>query len=145
VIVLNGRFAGKKAVVVKAFDDGSKDRKFGHALIAGIERYPRKTTKAMGDKKVAKRMRVKPFVKFVNFNHIMPTRYNIDATIAESLKTAVTEDKLVGVANERSAAKTDLLKKTVKVMFENRYKALGDPKGDKVTSGALYFFRKLKF
>ncbi len=38
VIVTAGRFAGKKAIVVKTFDDGTKEREFAHALIAGIER-----------------------------------------------------------------------------------------------------------
>lgn len=51
VIVLNGRFAGRKAVVIRTFDDGAKDRKFGHALVAGIDRAPRKVTKKMDDKK----------------------------------------------------------------------------------------------
>ena len=32
VIVLNGRFAGRKAVVVKASESGSETKKFGHAL-----------------------------------------------------------------------------------------------------------------
>ena len=94
VIVLSGRYAGRKAVVISTFDEkDSKERKFGHALIAGIDRYPRKITRAMTeDQKVratpcpalgsschqsrppasvlqAKRMRIKPFVKFVNLNH----------------------------------------------------------------------------
>lgn len=30
--MLAGRYAGRKAVVVKATDDGSKDKKFGHAI-----------------------------------------------------------------------------------------------------------------
>ena len=47
MIVLNGRFAGRKAVVIRCFDDGHKDRKFGHALVAGLERAPRKVTKTM--------------------------------------------------------------------------------------------------
>lgn len=46
-----------------------------HFPVAGIERYPRKVTKSMGKKKIAKRSKVKPFVKVVNFNHVMPTRY----------------------------------------------------------------------
>jgi len=32
VVVLAGRYAGKKAIVVKSSDDGSSDKKFGHAL-----------------------------------------------------------------------------------------------------------------
>lgn len=32
VVVLAGRYAGKKAVVVKSYDEGSNDKKFPHAL-----------------------------------------------------------------------------------------------------------------
>jgi large subunit ribosomal protein L27e len=63
VIVLQGRHAGKKAVVIKQLDDGTKERPYPHALIAGIERYPKKVTKRMGSKKLAKRNKVKPFIK----------------------------------------------------------------------------------
>ena len=35
----------------------------------------------MSKKLVAKRSRVKPFIKVVNYNHIMPTRYSIDVDI----------------------------------------------------------------
>lgn len=75
VVVLGGRYAGKKGVIVKTHDDGSNDRPYGHALVAGIDRYPLKITKKMGKKRVAKRTRVKPFMKVLNYNHLMPTRY----------------------------------------------------------------------
>ena len=75
VLVLSGRYAGKKAVIVKNYDDGTTDKPFGHALVAGISRYPLKVTKKMGKKKTAKRSRIKPFVKVYNYNHLMPTRY----------------------------------------------------------------------
>ena len=75
VILLTGKHAGKKAVILKVFYEGSKDRKFGHALVAGISRYPRKVARGMSDTRVAKRIRIKPFVKYINFNHFMPTRY----------------------------------------------------------------------
>merc|ERR1719497_219740 len=77
VVLLNGRYSGKKAVVVKAFDEGSKARAFGHALVAGVDRAPQKVTKKMSKKKISKRNRVKPFVKYVNYNHMMPTRYSV--------------------------------------------------------------------
>ena len=32
VVVLAGRYAGRKAVVVKATDDGTKEKAFGHAV-----------------------------------------------------------------------------------------------------------------
>lgn len=42
VLLLQGRYAGRKAVIVKNFDDGASGRQYGHALVAGIAKYPRK-------------------------------------------------------------------------------------------------------
>ncbi|KAJ8314136.1 hypothetical protein KUTeg_008697, partial [Tegillarca granosa] len=58
VLVLNGRFAGRKAVIVKNYDDGTQDRGYSHALVAGIDRYPRKVTKSMSKKKTKDRYSV---------------------------------------------------------------------------------------
>lgn len=55
-------------------DDGTADRPYSHALVAGIDRYPRKVTTTMGKKKIAKRSKIKAFVKVFNYNHLMPTR-----------------------------------------------------------------------
>jgi large subunit ribosomal protein L27e len=63
VLVLSGRFAGRKAVIVKPTDEGTSDKPFGHALVAGIDRYPRKVTKRMAKKKIKMRSKVKPFIK----------------------------------------------------------------------------------
>ena len=63
VLVLAGRFAGRKAVIVKPNDEGTSDKPFGHALIAGIDRYPRKVTKRMSKRKIKLRSKVKPFLK----------------------------------------------------------------------------------
>ena len=81
VILLTGRHAGKKAVILKVYYEGSKKRKFGHCLLAGIARYPRKVTKAMSEKRIQNRIKIKPFVKYVNFNHCMPTRYLVSQHI----------------------------------------------------------------
>lgn len=62
-IVLQGRQAGKKVVIIKQLDEGTKDRPYPHAIVAGIERYPRKVTRRMGQKKLAARSKVKPFIK----------------------------------------------------------------------------------
>merc|ERR1712150_44795 len=78
VLVLAGRYAGRKAIIVKPTDDGTTDKPFGHALVAGIDRYPRMVTKRMSKKKVKQRSKVKPFLKVVNYNHLMPTRYTVD-------------------------------------------------------------------
>ena len=62
-IVLSRRFAGRKAVIVNARDDGTSDKPFGHALVAGIDRYPKKVTKRMAKKKIKMRSKIKPFLK----------------------------------------------------------------------------------
>jgi len=88
VIIVTGRFAGKKAIIVKTFDDGTPERKFGHALVAGIERGPLAVSKSMSKKKILKRSKVKPFLKYINFNHMMPTRYTANDI---DLRTHVTQ------------------------------------------------------
>eukprot|EP00918_Siedleckia_nematoides_P031395 GHVU01067955.1.p1 GENE.GHVU01067955.1~~GHVU01067955.1.p1 ORF type:complete len:153 (+),score=23.56 GHVU01067955.1:313-771(+) len=77
VIVTSGRMAGKKGIIVNANESGNKSRPFPHALVAGVERGPRKIHKRMGKRKMNKRCSVKAFIKFINFNHLFPTRYQI--------------------------------------------------------------------
>ena len=38
VLLLGGRYAGRKAVIVKPSDEGTSDKPFSHALVAGIDR-----------------------------------------------------------------------------------------------------------
>jgi ribosomal protein L14E/L6E/L27E len=42
VILLSGKYAGKKAVIVKNHDDGTSTRGYGHALVCGLAKEPRK-------------------------------------------------------------------------------------------------------
>ena len=63
VLVLSGRFAGRKAIIMKTFDEGTADKLFGQALVAGIDRYPRRVTRRMNKSKVHKNCRIKPFIK----------------------------------------------------------------------------------
>jgi large subunit ribosomal protein L27e len=46
----------------------------------------------MSQKKIERRSKVKAFVKTVNYNHLMPTRYTVATDI--DLKNVVNEDKL---------------------------------------------------
>ncbi|KAL7064349.1 hypothetical protein AAHC03_04991 [Spirometra sp. Aus1] len=48
VLVLSGRYAGRKAIVIKSYDDGSNDKPYGHALVVGIDRYPRRILRKWG-------------------------------------------------------------------------------------------------
>lgn len=122
VILLAGRHAGKKAIIVKQNDDGKKvtlripyslqDRKFAHALVAGIERYPLKVTRNMSQKKIERRSKVKAFVKTVNYNHIMPTRYMVATDF--DLKTVVTDEKLSNKDTRKQA------KREVRKLFNDK-------------------------
>ncbi|KAM7338871.1 hypothetical protein ACRRTK_002355 [Alexandromys fortis] len=98
-----------QAVIVKNIDDGTSDRPYSHALVAGIDRYPRKVTAAMGKKKVAKRSKIKSFVKVYNYNHLMPTRYSVDIPLD---KTVVHKDVFRDPALKRKA------RREAKVKFE---------------------------
>lgn len=77
-----------------------------------------------------KRMTVKPFVKFVNFQHIMPTRYNLD--ISEALDKAVGDASQVA-GGDKEGKKT--LKLDIKKKLEDRYKNLASSKNEKVATG----------
>ncbi|GAU89613.1 hypothetical protein RvY_02145 [Ramazzottius varieornatus] len=126
VLILSGKYAGRKALVIKNYDDGAGDKQYGHALVAGIDRYPRKVTKTMGKKKIAKRSHIKPFVKVINYNHMIPTRYSVDITFE---KNSVNKDVFRDPALRRKA------RSEVKKKFEERYK----------TGKNKWFFTKLRF
>jgi len=59
-----------------------------------------------------KRSKVKPFIKVVNYNHLMPTRYTLEL---EGLKGVVSTDTFKEVSQREEA------KKTVKKVLEERY------------------------
>lgn len=59
-----------------------------------------------------KRSKIKPFIKVVNYNHLMPTRYTLEL---EGLKGSVTPDTFKEVSQREDA------KKTVKKTLEERY------------------------
>ena len=130
VVLLNGRYAGRKAIIVKVNEDGTKDQKFATAVVAGIASYPRKVTRAMKADRIKKRTQIKPFVKTVNLNHIMPTRYQLtDMDLAKTIQEAAEGEKV----------------KCVKKLFEDRYRKQAESKPGKNKTGAQYFFKKLRF
>lgn len=61
--MLKGRYAGRKAYVLKCMDNGTADKQFDHALVVGIDRYPRLVTQRMTKKKVRKNTRIKTFIQ----------------------------------------------------------------------------------
>ncbi|KAK8724583.1 hypothetical protein OTU49_011161 [Cherax quadricarinatus] len=115
VILLTGKQAGKKAIVIKSNDDGTQDRPYEHALVAGIERYPRRVTKSMSKRKIARRSKIKPFVKIVNLKHLMPTRYTATDIIFDKAK--VNKETLKDPGRRKKA------RKVVRYTLEERYKS----------------------
>merc|ERR1712133_342519 len=126
VLVLSGRYAGRKAVIIKPNEEGTSDMPFGHALIAGVDQYPRKVTKRMGKKKMAKRSKTKPFLKVANYNHLMPSRYNLDIAFDKAnLNKEVLKDPM----------KKKKARQSVRIKFESRHKE----------GKNRWFFQKLRF
>ena len=113
-LITRGRFAGKKVVIILPVDNGNKAHPFPHAIVAGIERYPLKVTRSMSAKRMAKRSKIKPFIKVINYNHLMPTRYALEL---EALKGQVTADTFKEPSQREDA------KKAIKAAFEEKYNA----------------------
>lgn len=122
VILLQGRYAGKKAVILQNQDSGTSKHQYGHCVVAGIEKYPRKVKKSMNKRKIALRSQLSPFIKVVNYNHIMPTRYTLD--IGDSVKSAVdiAAFSSPGANAERPEARKES-RTVVKDEFQQRYNA----------------------
>lgn len=125
VVLLQGRYAGRKAVIIRSFDDGTRDRPYGHCLVAGVAKYPVKVVRKDSAKKTAKKSRVKAFIKLVNQSHLMPTRYTLDVDLKDLINPDVlqTKDKKVTAAKE------------TKRRLEERFK----------TGKNRWFFSKLRF
>mmetsp|Transcript_38064 Transcript_38064/g.56909 ORF Transcript_38064/g.56909 Transcript_38064/m.56909 type:complete len:148 (+) Transcript_38064:85-528(+) len=137
VVLLQGRHAGRKAVISKVFDDGSKARPYGHALVAGVDRHFKKVTKSMSVKKVTKKLRMKCFVKYVNYNHIMPTRYTIPSEMQPA--TLVTEQQMSS-ADGRSEAR-----RYVQKLFQEKCKDLPADKSGRPSKDVAFLRKKLRF
>jgi len=87
----------------------------------------------MGKAKLEKRTKIKPFVKVLNFNHMMPTRYSVDIELKK-----VVDENSIAQANIKDT------RKTVKTLFQEKYRNQS-AKSDRKSAGVSYFFNKLRF
>ena len=102
VILLNGRHAGQKALVLTSYE-GTEERKYPHCIVLGIEKCPKKLKKDMTQEQLVKKTQVKCFVKTVNCNHVLLTRHVLkDDDLLSKIKV---EDvvKSMGDAAEKKA------------------------------------------
>lgn len=118
------------------FDDGEKSmsKPYGFALLAGIDRYPLKVTKSMSAKKVDRRSRVKPFLRAVNYSHLMPTRYTLDAEV-KNASVEVLRDPI---------KKKDALK-SIRKVFLDKYSSYRISFFRYKTGKDKWFFQKLRY
>ena len=93
VIVLNGRFAGRKGIIVKSNYESVKGRKYPHCMVVGLSKGPRKPTKKNIAKMQAKIKNLESqentvdqikklksfgiFIKNYNMSHLLATRYTL--------------------------------------------------------------------
>ena len=79
-------------------------------------------------------MHVKPFVKFVNYNHMMPTRFLMKDDL--EFKNVVTDEKMANADSRKE------MKKDLKAMLQDRYAKPQDAEKQQVTE---FLFSKLRF
>ena len=131
VVVLNGKNAGAKGIIVKSNYDNTKDRKYPHCLVVGLSKGPRRPTK----RNIAKlRDRIKKleaakdsnnklnslksfgvFIKHYNMSHLLATRYTVKEDFGitktldrlDNLEKKVKEDKAQIEAKEKSKKEED--------------------------------------
>lgn len=110
---------------MRNFDDGVGNRKYGHALVVGLDRAPRKVTKSQSAAKQAKQAKLRTFVKIVNYQHVMPTRYNLDVDLKAE----------IGADAAETATKRKEARGKAKELLEEKFK----------TGKNRWFFTKLRF
>jgi len=135
VIVTSGRFAGKKAVVAKTYDEGNKKYRFPHLLIAGIAKNLRTVKRRINKKKFIKRTGVKTFIKHINQNHVMPTRFVVNDFDFKDLK-----EDAIKTAEAKATARKELRKR-----FTETYRNLPNPKTNEKAHNVRYLFSRLRF
>ena len=126
VVVLNGRYAGRKGIIVKSNYESVRDRKYPHCMVVGLSKGPRKPTKknlAKLQEKIKKLEAAKDsnerlntlktfgvFIKTYNMTHLLATRYQVKEDFGigktleklDNLEKKVKEDKAAIDAKEKS-------------------------------------------
>lgn len=96
VVMTNGRLAGSKAVVLRELDEH-------HILVAGVSHTPVASEDYVPAWQKRRNARFLTFVKKVNMNHVLATRYKADIGLVD-LKT----DEAVTSIEAKKAANTEV-------------------------------------
>ena len=113
MVVLNGRNAGSKGIIVKSNYENTKDKKYPHCVVVGLSKGPRKPTKKNIAKLQARIRKLESqsdvtdrlnalksfgvFIKTYNMSHLLATRYTIkeDFGIQKSIEKLDNLDKKI--------------------------------------------------
>lgn len=104
----------------------------------------------MSKAKIQQRIKVKPFVKYINLNHVMPTRIAV-ASELELDGVIKTIEKATADAEDNSDMLTNpdfrsTLVKKLKGNFEGKYSGLNlNDTADSSNSKLRFFFKRLRF
>eukprot|EP01066_Platyproteum_vivax_P012230 Platyproteum_vivax@DN555_c0_g1_i1.p1 len=141
VICLAGRFAGKKGIVLTSVAQGNKEKPFGHCLVVGLEKAPKKVHRKMSPKLIAKRVRIRTFVKQMNYQHLLPTRYMVSANEFEA-KNVLGAEYFEAKKEDQRQAKKAAKENAAKVLME---KFLNPPEKLKTTKDLVFLRKRLRF
>jgi len=120
-------------------------------LVAGIQKAPMKVHKGMGTSKpkmtekqvkrqrakVDRRSRIKPFLKYINFNHLMPTRYQVGTPEIDT-------KALLGTFDMTNAEEKKAALKNIKSTLEEKFLARPE-KAAKSGRDLVFLRKKLRF
>jgi ribosomal protein L14E/L6E/L27E len=135
VILTAGRFAGKKAIVAKNYEEGTKKLRFPHLTVLGIARNPRTVKRNINKKKFIKKTGVKTFIKSINQNHVIPTRFVVNDFDLKDIK----EDNI-----KTLEARHTLTRQFRKTLSE-QYRNLPDIKTNDKAGNIKFFYSRLRF
>ena len=76
--------------------------RFPHLLVAGIARHIPQAKRTDSKKKFIKKTSVKPFVKYVNQNHVLPTRFQLNDFDLKDIKDENLKTKEARLALRRN-------------------------------------------
>ena len=119
VVITSGKYAGKKAGIVKVNDAATDKYKFPHAIVIGVESAPRKVTRAMDEKTIEKRTSMRVFTKVINLQHFMPTRFGMHQSFHGFRYNVEFAFDALPKANAPVAEKKEYLKKIAKMFQES--------------------------
>ena len=130
VIILQGRHAGQKALVAAVYPTGTETHKFPTAVVIGLDQSPSKVSKTMTQYQLVRKTQVRVFVKQMNFNHLLVTRFTISE---DDIFNKISPEAIVKSFNDQ-AEKKKIIESLNNILHQ------------KYLNGKFrWFFAKLKF